>query len=669
MILIGWRQFDTISSSFRESGYAYSHDGGQTWTFPGVLEPGVFSSDPVLDFDLDGNIYYYALQSNRGPGPWSCYLYRTSDGGVTWPQEVYAYGGDKAWVTIDRTSGIGTGHIYVAWSPAGGCCGDALFTRSTDGGLTFMTPIALPYQPHWGTLSVGPEGELYIAGTSDYAPNIVIKSTNAQDAGAFPSFGQSVAVDLGGSVRINLDPNPAGLMGQLWIATDHSGGTTHGNVYVLGSVSTEGTDPLDVMFSRSTDGGLTWSPAIRINDDPQHTEAWQWFGTMSVAPNGRIDVIWNDTRNSGVGNLSELYYAFSYDGGSTWSDNVPASPMFDSHVGWPQQNKLGDYYDMISDNEGAKLAWAATFNGEQDVYFLRLTPDCNGNGIADHIDIADGTSSDCNGNGMPDECEPDEDCNDNGKQDICDVADGTSDDVNSNGVPDECECTTETVVPPVGSGVVKNRYLSLVSDNLGLQTALRVTPVVVPNGFEALEGKHFWIGPPDEYCEPSAQARPEDSPWGHCGPNPGPPAPTFLGARLRCTPHYMDWAALGVFHVFDDEIVPGAVYEVQAIIEGCLITFEPNFSDPLYARTSVVWGDLTRNFNGSEWTAPDGGTDFLDITAIVDKFRNLPTSPSKVRADLAEDGPDALIDFRDISFCVEAFRGFAYPFAVPDDCP
>jgi len=47
-IAIGWRQFDTITSNFRQAGRGYSTDGGRTWTFPGVLEPGVFRSDPVL---------------------------------------------------------------------------------------------------------------------------------------------------------------------------------------------------------------------------------------------------------------------------------------------------------------------------------------------------------------------------------------------------------------------------------------------------------------------------------------------------------------------------------------------------------------------------------------------------------------------------------------------
>ena len=60
-IVIGWRQFDNVASNFRQAGWGYSHDGGQTWTFPGVLEPDVFRSDPVLAADADGGIHYYSL--------------------------------------------------------------------------------------------------------------------------------------------------------------------------------------------------------------------------------------------------------------------------------------------------------------------------------------------------------------------------------------------------------------------------------------------------------------------------------------------------------------------------------------------------------------------------------------------------------------------------------
>jgi hypothetical protein len=122
------------------------------------------------------------------------------------------------------------------------------------------------------------------------------------------------------------------------------------------------------MFARSTNGGATFSSPVKINDDPG-TSAWQWFGTMSVAPNGRIDVVWLDTRDNPGTYLSALYYSNSTDGGVTWSQNQRLSDYFDPHVGWPQQSKMGDYFDMVSDNNGARLAWAATFNGEQDVYY------------------------------------------------------------------------------------------------------------------------------------------------------------------------------------------------------------------------------------------------------------------------------------------------------------
>jgi hypothetical protein len=88
----------------------------------------------------------------------------------------------------------------------------------------------------------------------------------------------------------------------------------------------------------------------------------------------------------------------------TFSPNVPLTPAFDPHIGWPSQFKIGDYYDMISDNAVANVAYAATFNGEHDVYFLRLG-DCNDNGIHDSQDVADGTAYDCNENALLDECE------------------------------------------------------------------------------------------------------------------------------------------------------------------------------------------------------------------------------------------------------------------------
>lgn len=405
---IGWRQFNSVESNYRQAGWGYTVDGGRTWTFPGVLEPGAFRSDPVLGFDADGRFYYASLKVVSSA--YSVDVFKSWDAGKTWPQKIAAFGGDKEWFTVDRTGGVGRGQIYQAWSVAAGCCADSTFTRSIDGGTRFSVPRTIPMHPVWGTLAVGPDGSLYIAGTDidDQSKFYVAKSTNAKNPGATPSFDFVTEVDLGGTLSPMLGgatPNPGGLLGQVWIAVDPSSGPTRGYVYVLASVDPPTVDPQNVHFIRSTDGGVTWSAPVRVNRDAS-TSAWQWFGTMSVAPNGRIDVVWNDTRQTGTYRQSQLFYSYSTNGGVTWSANQELSPPWDSHTGWPNQNKIGDYYDMTSDLVGANVAWAATFNNEQDVYYLRIgNYDCNANGIADSQDILNHTSQDSNANGIPDECE------------------------------------------------------------------------------------------------------------------------------------------------------------------------------------------------------------------------------------------------------------------------
>jgi BNR/Asp-box repeat len=404
---IGWRQFNTTASNFRQAGRAYTQNAGQTWTFPGVLQPGQFRSDPILETNTRGQFFYYSLSTLT-----SAESFKSNDGGVTFTGPTAAFGGDKAWMTIDKTNGVGQDNIYAAWQRFFGCCDVNIFTRSVDEGVSFQTPVPIPESPLFGTLEVGPDGEVYVAGVrgtdfQDFDTFVIARSSNAQNPAVTPTFEHSTILDLGGSLAIGDGPNPAGLLGQVWVATDHSTGPNRGNVYMLSSVDPPGPDPLDVMFSRSTDGGVNWSNPIRINDDAVGTNAWQWFGTMSVAPDGRIDAVWNDTRAMGSESLSETYMAYSLDGGQTWSRNTPISPVWNSLIGFPNQQKIGDYYDMVSDVGGAHLAYAATFNGEQDVYYLHIAPDCNANGVHDGSDIIAGDSLDRNQNLLPDACDAD----------------------------------------------------------------------------------------------------------------------------------------------------------------------------------------------------------------------------------------------------------------------
>jgi hypothetical protein len=374
---IGWRQFNTVSSNFRQGGWGYTTDGGIHWTFPGVLQNNVFRSDPVLYSDELGTFFYNSLLETFCDDIWG-----SANGGQSWMRlplnDGGAFGGDKQWFTIDRTSGQGHGYQYQAWSPAATCSG-GLFNRSTDGGVSWSSPINIPNSARWGTVDVASNHNLFIGANNGGSTFWCIRSSNANLPGT-PTFDQVTIVNMGGGL-VGGSINPAGLTGQQFLWVDRSGGPTNNNIYIVASVRPPSySNGTDVNFARSTDGGLTFSPPHRINDDAT-TNKWHWFGTFSVAPNGRLDAVWYDTRNDPSNVLSQLFYSYSTDGGVTWAANVPVSQPFTTLEGWPQQNKIGDYITVVSDNTGGNVAYSATFNfnpsrgqHEQDVYYVRVSP-------------------------------------------------------------------------------------------------------------------------------------------------------------------------------------------------------------------------------------------------------------------------------------------------------
>ena len=368
---IGWRQFNSVASNFRQAGFAYTTNGGTRWIAPGVLENNVFRSDPILNSDTAGRFFYLSLVQNFFDDLW-----RSITGGQSWTRIGPADGGDKQWFTIDNTNSSGHGFQYQCWSTDGNNYGGRQFTRSTDGGLTWMDPINIPNSPAWGTLDVDSAGNLFIGGVNLSTGRIwCVRSINAKNGAVVPTFDQSTPVNLGGDIVFSEPINPEGLVGQVFLAVDRSGTSTNNNVYMLASVQPSGfINGSDVMFVRSTDGGSTFSAPRRINDDPVNHAKWHWFGTLSVAPSGRIDVVWYDTRNSPNNVTSQLFYSYSIDGGNTWSPNVAVSNPFNPFIGYPNQSKIGDYITVVSDDAGANVAYAATFNGEEDIYYVRIRP-------------------------------------------------------------------------------------------------------------------------------------------------------------------------------------------------------------------------------------------------------------------------------------------------------
>jgi len=223
---------------------------------------------------------------------------------------------------------------------------------------------------------------------------------------------------------------------------------------------------------------------------------------------------------------------------------------------------------------------------------------------------------------------------------------------------------------PDGEAVYdKNRYISMVPGNPGLQTALRVTLTSLPSEFSIYEGTQVWVGEPVEICENSGQSTP---PPEGCGPAwvPGGPALTMWSANLQATQYCQDFGSVGLLHVTDCEIVPGAIYTVQAIDCTCDPGNEASYSDPLLISTSP-WGNICGPWDVDHWSPPDTSVDVtVDVTACLEKFKNAFGAPIKARADVDPNTVDWKVNIStDVTQILDAFKGQLYPFAGPGTCP
>jgi choice-of-anchor B domain-containing protein len=206
-------------------------------------------------------------------------------------------------------------------------------------------------------------------------------------------------------------------------------------------------------------------------------------------------------------------------------------------------------------------------------------------------------------------------------------------------------CTAPAPPQVSASYVARNRYLTVDPPVEAEYTALRVTVIDVPPPWEALEGTRFWVD------------RPETVQVLHEG--------TLAVSALRCTPIYFDFGSVGTLHVADEAIMPGGAYAVEAIRTLCARSNAAHYSAAAMMSTGALWGDVV----GSDEDAPDGQVDAIDVVGLVNKFRGVPGAPSLPQTDLHPGRPNRLVDALDIAVAVDAFKGFAYPFAPPSPCP
>ncbi len=246
------------------------------------------------------------------------------------------------------------------------------------------------------------------------------------------------------------------------------------------------------------------------------------------------------------------------------------------------------------------------------------------------------------------------DCNSNGVADACDLHEGMSEDLDGDNAPDECNCPAATPVQ-CNTIIAKNRYLSFTGGDPGTLQAIRITFLDLPSPFEYANARTMWVAEPKEYTERSDKLLPSEA----------PDFPMFWAATLQCEPYFVDWSSYGHVYVFDEAILPGGTYGIQAIDEDCVLSLEHGYSTPLLL-TAGPWGDICGPCDDSAWDPPDGSVDVTtDVTAVLDKFKNAPGAPIKARSDIEPSVPDLKVNISDAVFILDAFRGESYPFSGP----
>jgi hypothetical protein len=121
----------------------------------------------------------------------------------------------------------------------------------------------------------------------------------------------------------------------------------------------------------------------------------------------------------------------------------------------------------------------------------------------------------------------------------------------------------------------------------------------------------------------------------------------------------------GTVYAGDLNVVPSTTYEVRTDFGSPSI---PSLSEATVIVTPP-WGDAVGEFTGTEWSPADGVVNFNDISAVVDRFKDLPSAPPLAWCDNYPESPDGVISFDDISQTVDAYRGLPCPFDGPDPCP
>jgi len=339
-----------VVAVFQDNAHAaYSRDAGRTWQAAEGVEAKNYriSGDVSVTFDNQGHavICYIAFDKLGTSNYWAhgatrngIFVRRSLDGGKTWeadhipvaeqPTEPGIPFEDKPYIVADNTKSRFAGNLYIGWTRWRLTDSQMVLSRSTDDGKTWSKPIEIDAHPGLprddnGAAEgfdgvVAPDGTLYAIWSQDDE----IMLTTSRDGGKSFSHARAIihtapimfAVETlqraNGFPQIAIDPKSK-------------------HLYVTWSDYRNGD--LDVFLATSSDGGEHWDAPVRVNNDPVHDGAEQFFQWLAVDPtDGSVDVLFYDRRGDPLGKKQIVVLARSTDGGRSFANYAWTDEPFEA---------------------------------------------------------------------------------------------------------------------------------------------------------------------------------------------------------------------------------------------------------------------------------------------------------------------------------------------------
>jgi hypothetical protein len=417
-------------------GMYYSFDGGQTWGDTGHLPiPGVAeitpakcagddtsklpkeclytTSDVWISFDDEGNAYVIVLvspSSNQGTG-WEMWMYKSTDGGRTWPvanQRVIhdhfnktlssLFLDDKDAIAVDNYTQAGTGmatgpnkpqdgkigNIYACWGLDGTVAPtqNQVVSRSTDGGDTWGT-VGLPEivsglkaREIGCQLGVAPSGRVYLS-FLNYALDV---RSGISGVGQYLTWSDDHGLTFAVPIKVadvNQVPNhlqPADNFRNLSLPA-MGVSPVDGSVYITwADEHKQGTGKCgdkdvvcdaDILLAKCTEATvpICGSPK-RVNQDTVGNGKDQFQPQIAITPSGQVNISYFDRRSDPDNFFIDTYLSRSNDGGGTWTDLRVTQKMSDPRINPPIDGGgnffYGDYQGLVADNTCAIPFWNGT---------------------------------------------------------------------------------------------------------------------------------------------------------------------------------------------------------------------------------------------------------------------------------------------------------------------